>query len=427
MHVRLLLPWLLAPLLPAQVALADLGKLARDRAERARPAQEAALQPFWADLVFDYRQSAAFLEPRIQQAAALGDSVIPLLLEKLQPAENTEAARHLASNCRRVLALMDPSSFVDALIEYTQGKSETAREEAIRLLGHAQTPAAVQTLVGLLDRSQGEQRRLVLRSLRQQAAPAAAPRVVGLLASSDRQVREEVLNYLIAAKPAQVADTVIQALPTETDQRLWPLYIEYFAAAVKAHDGAARALLTLLGEKLEWQETRRLLESLATVAPRDHEPTMKALQAMVDNNEPNALAVQAATTLRAIGDNRTAGKLRRALDELLKRRKKDASLHELRANLLYATEDFGDAFADYEKMLEFTEGLSMSRRAHVGMIRCQVHRKRWVDATKQMKASGMTVAEIEALAYGDPWMEEALAQERIRSFLQALAKEQTPK
>ncbi|MBM4061826.1 MAG: hypothetical protein FJ265_12135 [Planctomycetes bacterium] len=429
MLARLLLPALLGSLLPAQVALGDLPKLARERAERARPAQEKALEPFWADLALDYRNNHQHLDARIAQVAALGDSVVPLLLEKLQPTSGGEQARHLAGNCRRVLERLDPGSFVEALVELVNGRSETAREEAIRLLGHANSPQAVQLLTDLLERSAGDERRLVLRSLRQQKAPAAAALAAGMLGSGDRQLREEVLNYLIAARPAHVADTVVQALQAEKDKRLLASYVEYFAVAVRAHDGAARALLQLIGEPLDWRDTLRLLQALGTVAPKDHEPTCRRLHELLEAGEASALAVQAAVTLRNLGDKQGVVKLKRTLDDLLRKpqRKKEAALYEQRANLAYAIEDYAEAVADYEKILENSEGLAMTRRAYEGLIRCEVHRRRWQNVVKHMKNSTMTVAEIEAMAYDDPLMQEALAQERVRSFLQALAKELAPK
>lgn len=429
MSVRHLLPLLVASLLPAQVHLGDLPKLARERAERARPAQEKALEPYWADLSLDYRNNQQFLDQRIPLVAALGDSVVPLLLEKLHPGQGGETARHLAGNCRRVLEQLDPGSFVDALVELANGKSETAREEAIRLLGHANTPQSVQVLVDLFERTTGEERRLVLRSLRLLKAPAAAGKVVSLLGSNDRQVREDALHYLIAARPATVADTVVQALAIEKDNRLLPLYVEYFAAAVREHDGAARAMLALLGERLDWQDTRRLVQVLGTVAPKEHEPTCRRLLEFLETGETSAIAVQAAVTLRYLGERQGVTKLKRTLDEQLRKpqRKREAALYEQRANLAFATEEFADAIADFEKILEFGEGAALLRRAHIGMIRCEAHRRKWQNLVRLMKNSAMTVAELEALGQDDPAMQEALGHEKVRAFLQQLAKEQAPK
>ena len=414
-------------ILSAQTPLADLAKLARQRAERARPTQQKAMEPYWADLVLDYRNNMQFLDGKIAEVAALGESIVPLLLEKLQPAQGGEKDRNLAGNCRRVLEKLDPASFVDALAELANGTNETARGEAIRLLGHAATPTATNLLVELVDRNTGEDRRLVLRSLKQQKAASAAPKLVGMLGSSDRQVREDVLGYLIAAHPSQVADTVAQALAGERDNKLLPLYVDYFEAAVRGHDAAARALLPLLDrERLSWEDTKRLVSALATVAPQNHEPTTKRLHELIDSGETSSLGVQAALSLRALGDARGVPKLKRALDDQLRKpqRKKDATLYEQRGNLLLGTEEYAEALADFEKMLENSsnEG-AMSRRAYTGMMRCEARRKRIANLTKLMKASAMSIAEIEAIGAEDPVFQETLQQDKVRTFLQNLAKE----
>jgi hypothetical protein len=64
-------------------------------------------------------------------------------------------------------------------------------------------------------------RALALRIVTELGAPFRADLPVAEL--SDRQVREDVLGYLIAAHPSQVADTVVQALAGERDNKLLPL------------------------------------------------------------------------------------------------------------------------------------------------------------------------------------------------------------
>ncbi|MBX3461680.1 MAG: hypothetical protein KF830_00780 [Planctomycetes bacterium] len=416
----------LAPALGAQVALADLPRLARERAERSRPAQVQALAPFLADLALDYRENQQFLDQRIAATAAIGDGLVPLLLEKLQPAGSDAAARNLAANCRRVLERLDPASFVEALGEMTRGSNRIARPEAIRLLGHAATPQAVQLLADLLDRTQGEELRLAVRSLRQLRAPAPAAKVVVALGSADRQTREEVLGYLVVTHPKQVADAVIQALAAERDPKLLPAYVDYFAGAVQEHDAAARALLPLLDrEKLDWQDTMRLVQGLATIAPRDHEPTIRRLHEIVDSGDTSSLAVQAAVTLRALGDRQGITKLQRSLNEQLRKpqRRRDPGLYEQRASLAFAIEDYGDAVGDYEKVIEFSEGPAMTRRAQVGILRSEARRKKTANVLKVMRNSGMTPAELEAIGNDDPVFREVLQQDKVRALLQQMAKE----
>jgi tetratricopeptide (TPR) repeat protein len=232
---------------------------------------------------------------------------------------------------------------------------------------------------------------------------------------------------LVAAKPPQVVDTVLQALSTERDNKLLPSYVEYLAAAVAGHDGAARALLPLLDrERLEWQDTKRLVQALASVAPANHEPTCQRLHVMIDAGETNSIGVQAALTLRALGDGKGVDKLRRTLNEQLRKpqRKKEPGLYEQRGNLLLAIEDYADAYADFEKMLEYANDESaMGRRAHGGMMRVEARRKKVAALLKLIKASNMTAEEIEAIGNDDPVFAETLQQDKVRAALQALGKD----
>jgi hypothetical protein len=426
----LLLLAALSPQALAQVPLAEVAKIARARAEHTRPAQQKALEPYWADLQLDYRINDKVLDAKIAEVAALGDAVVPLLLEKLAPAQSSDPARNLASNCRRVLERLDPAGFLDALVELANGNNDVGRGEAIRLLGHAQVPQATAVLVDLLDRTNGDDKRLVVRSLRQQKAASAAPKIVPMLASSDVKMREEALNYLIAARPAQVADTVIQAMAAEKEPKLLPSYVDYFAAAVKSNDAAARALLPLLDkDRLEWQDRRRLVQALATIAPNDHDPTIRRLCEVIDTGETSSLELQAALTIKALGDKQGVTKFKRSLEDQLKKpkRREEAALYELLANLQFAMDDYGEAFNNYEKALQFQDGFAMARKAYIGEMRCEARRKKFQSLTKLMKLSGLTVAEIEQIGHDDPVFADTLQKDVVRNFLVNLAKEQAPK
>jgi len=412
----------------AQVSLRDLPEVARARAERLRPKQVAALEPFWADLSLEYRNNQTFLDRRIGDAANLGDSVVPLLLEKLQPAQNTETARNLASNCRRVLQRLDPGSFVDALAELTRGSHGIARSEAIQLLGYAEVPQAVAVLTDLLETAKTEDRYRVLRSLRLLKAREAAPKVVPLLGASDRRLREDVLAYLVAAKADQVSATVVEALSAENDDRLLPSYIDYFAACVQHDEGATTALLPLLKrDRIDWRDTLSLVQALATVAPKRHEPTMRQLHEMIDSNDTNSIAVYAAVSLRELGDKNGVTRLKRTLDDKLRRRKREANLYEQRATLLFEIGEFGDATDDFEKILEYADGAAMTRRAYQGLLKSEARRRKIQNIVKHMKASGMTPEDFERLARDDEPFREAMKHDRVQSFLKQLRKSRAPK
>ena len=412
----------------AQISLRDLPDLARQRADRLRPLQAAALQPFWADLSLDYRTNSAILDTSIKKAAKLGDSVVPLLLEKLKPVQGGELSRNLASNCRRVLQQLDPASFVDALAEMARGKNYVAKSESIILLGYADVPQAATVLNDLLSSAAKEQRLPIIRSLRRLRSPKAAPQIVELLGSSDTKLREEVLAYLIAAKASGVVKTVIQALQSEGNNRLLPSYIEYFAICASRNAAAAEALLPLLDrERIDWQDTRRLVKVLATIAPQNHELTIRKLHELIDGNDTSSLAVQAAVTLRDLGDKKGVRDLNRTLDDKIRRRKREAALYEQRASLLFAVDDFTAALSDYDKILDYSEGAAMTRRAYVGLLKCESRRSKIQSIVKHMKSSGMSPEEFQDLAEQDEPFRKSMEHIRVRSFLKQLTKDRAPK
>lgn len=417
-----------ATALTAQVSLKDLPEIARQRAERLRPLQVAALQPFWADFSLDYDSNQAVLDDSIAKASQLGDSMVPLLLEKLQPAQGGSVSRNLAGNCRRVLQRMDPGSFVDAISEMARGKHPIGRSEAIALLGYTNAPHSATVLSELLDQADEADRTLIIRSLRRLGAPGAAPKVVALLGSQDRRLREDVLRYLIAARANAVAATVVEALSTETEDRVLPYYIDYFRSCVTEDLAATKALLPLLQrDRIDWQDTKNLVRALATVAPRGHEATIRALAALIESSEASSLAVQAAVTMRALGQKQGIVKLKRQLDEKIRKRKRAAGLYEQRASLLFAIGDFPQAHSDYQKILDYSEGAAMTRRAYEGLIRCEARRKKIQSMVRQMKSSGMTPEDFESLAAIDPPFARVMTHDRVKSFLRQLIKDRRPK
>lgn len=414
--------------LTAQVKLRELPEVARGRAERLRPKQIAALEPFWADLSLDYEDNQKFLDERIAAAADLGDSVVPMLLEKLTPMQNSDAAVDLAGNCRRVLERLDPASFVDALAELARGNHGTAKSEAIILLGFADDPQSVAVLSDLLGDAKGWHRFHIVRSLRRLRAPGPAPKVVPYLGTDDRGLRKEVLAYLLQAEASAVAPTVIEALSAEGDDRLLGSYIEYFAACVRQDAAATEALLPLLDrERIDWQDTLKLIQALADVSPRRFEPTVRKLYELIDGNDTSSLAVSAAVSLKALGDKNGVSKLKRSLDEKIRRRKREASLYEQRARLLYATGAFDDAADDYEKIIDYAEGAAMTRRAYQGLLKSEARRRKIQNVVKHMRSSGMSPEEFASLAAEDEPFREAMAHDRVQAFLKQLRKSRAPK
>lgn len=413
----------------AQVSLKDIPELARQRAERLRPRQIAALEPFWADLALDYLDNQSVLDDSIKKASQLGDSVVPLLLEKLRPAQGGSVSRNLADNCRRVLRYMDPASFADALAEMARSDHTIGRSQAIMLLGYANVPQSATVLAELLDKVDDSDRTLIIGSLRRLGAPEAAPKIVGLLGSTSRRFRQDILSYLIAARASSVVETVVQALSTEAEDRVLPFYIEYFGTCITNHAGATTVLLPLLNrERIDWQDTKNLIMALATVAPKGHDATIRKLAELIESSDASSLAVQAAVTMRALGDKQGIVRLRRKLDDKIRKRKREAGLYEQRASLLFAIDDFNHAYNDFQKILDYSEGAAMTRRAYEGLLKCEARRPNKVQSMiKHMKASGMTPEEFQSLAATDAPFHKAMAHDRTKSFIRQLIKDRRPK
>lgn len=428
--VRRLVPSALLALLPhsltAQVSLSELPALARARAERLRPAQEKALEPFWQDLVLDYRDNAQFLDQRIAQVAAVGDSAVPLLLEKLQPVASNDKSRSLAANCRRVLEKLDPASFLDALVELARSSNEISRVEAIQLLGRSGSPRAVPVLVALFDQASAGETLLLIQALTRLKDPTPADRLARMLGSTDRTLKAAVLDYLVAAAPSATLPLALQAMPSEKDRGLLAKYVAYLGLVAKEREDATTALLPFLDrEKLDFRDLVDLVERMATIAPKDHAPTLKKLAEWIDAGETGSLALASAVTMRSLGDKSGMKRLLGNINDQLKKpqRRNDPQLYEDRGNLHAANEDWKDAAEDYEQVLQLSQSALLQRRVRGLLIRCEARRARWDRVLKLLRDSGMTAAEVDALAQEDPAVQEGLQRPSIRSWYQQLQRE----
>jgi tetratricopeptide (TPR) repeat protein len=410
-----------ATALAAQVSLHDLPALARARAERLRPDQEKKLEPFWTDLALDYyKDNSQFLDGRIAQVAALGDSVVPLLLEKLQPVANNTQSRNLAANCRRVLERLDPAGFLDALVELAASGNDIARIEAIQLLGRSGSARAVPVLARMLAEGRANETQYLLLAMVQLHDPSVAEQMAPMLGSADRSIRSGVLDYLTAAKAVTALPMALQGIAQENDKGLLPKYVEYLGAVAHEHDQAARALLPLLDrERLDWRDTKRLVQVLATVAPRGHDPTVRRLQELLDTGDTGALGLEAALTLRALGDRSGLKKLQSTINDGLKRRRQEPQLYEDRANAYLATGEWKDAADDYEKVLELSNSPTLQRKVRLLLVKCEAHRNRSDRLLKILKDGNLGPDDVASLAQDDPVVQDALQRPSVRAWLQA--------
>jgi len=120
-------------------------------------------------------------------------------------------------------------------------------------------------------------------------------------------------------------------------------------------------------------------------------------------------------------------RLKRTLDDKLRRRKREATLYEQRARLLFAIDEFADAADDYEKIIDYAEGAAMTRRAYTGLLKSEARRRKIQNVVKHMRGSGMSPEEFDRLAAQDEPFREAMQHDRVQTFLRQLRRSRAPK
>jgi len=406
---------------PAQgVSLEDLPDLARARSERQRPAQEAALEPFWADLRLDYGANRKYLDEQLPKVVALGDSVVPLLLEKLRPADDSGESRELAANCARVLRSMEPASFLDALLANLDGASKTARVHSIWLLGFTRSQRAARALREGFGSFDSTARREAAAALGALGDRAASTQVVTLLQSADRKDRRAALDYLVAVAPAEVIPQALAVMKVEQDPSLLPLFVEYLGKCGQRDAATAEALLPLLdGDRLDQRDTLELVRILGKVAPEGHTATLARLGEILAG-QTGQRGRTAALAMLALGDKKGVNTLKDEIDEAIRKRSRESDLWMQRAELYFSLENWRAALTDFERAQRLG-GRRTKRLALLRMASCEAHLDRWPRVLKHLRDSNANAQEIREAAAADPALKEALEKESIRRWFNGLS------
>ena len=403
------------------MTLTALLALAKSRAERQRPAQAEKLKPFLADLALNYPDNKAFLDGRVAEVAQLGDGIVPLLLELLAPADDSQEKRQLAANSARVLQLLEPSGFTDALLELLGGRSHVARLHAISLLGWTRSRNAAQKLTALLPDLQGEALLRALDALRRLRAADATGAVSRYLASPDKAVREATLEFLIEVRAAGALEPVLMALAGEKHAPLLPRYVEYLASTAPANAAAADALVPLLaGDKLDKVQVTGVVTALATIAPAEHAPTLGALRQMLQQDETGALGRAAALTMRDLGDKKGLSILFDNLNAKVQKRKKESQVYEQRGDAFFAIGKWAEAARDYEEAIANARSKTLESFLHLKVAKTEARRARWSNVLAALKAAEPTWEILMREAERDEGLRKALEEKSIRKFADAL-------
>lgn len=410
----------------AGVRLSDLPALARARNERLRPKMETALAPYVNDLAMDYgvASNRAYIDRRIAEVALLGDSLVPLLLEKLRPDDPSPEALNTAANTARILALLGPASFVTPLMQMVSGDNSVARSHAIPLLaksGHVEAGRFLEHVLGTLPRSSVAPAVHALRTLER---GSAATKVADLVSAPELQIRAAALEFLTKFGSDQHKPKVIAALRSEAQESLLPSYLDFLQQHAAGDAEAATALLGMLEPgKLFLPRQYEVVRALATIAPKGHDATLTRLRALIAGGELQHLGRACATTMAALGDNGGRKELFEGLDKEVKKNPKVPSVLANRAEASFAFEKWNDAMRDFKDALRSARSLTMQREFYLWLARCHVRLKEHRRAAQVLKEGFLSKPEIEAAAHDDPVFKQALSEQAdLKALLKDLGK-----
>lgn len=404
---------LLAPAPAAQdgIGLRDLPALAKVRADRQRPGRLAALEPYLADLRTDHRRNGEVLEPLVTKIVALGDSVQPMLVELLTPADDDSRARFLAENCARILARMEPAKHVQTWTELAEGSHELGQRLGLMLLGESKDPSVATTLARLFPLLGTNERRMVaIRAAENVGTDRLAPLVAPLIQSADAEARQHALAHLSKVGYAQAVPLALEALRNERENRLLGDYLDFFSATVKGDEAIADALLPLVQDsiRLDADDLVRLVHALATIAPEKHRGTTRALLDLLETQPASALATEAAMTLWTLGEKRGKKILLDNFEQRLRRDRQDPNILAERGAAHLAFGMDVEAIKDYTAAAQYSTVTSRRQHYYLQIARAEAHRKRVPAMKRALKETAYSTQKILSEAAGDPIFLEQL-------------------
>ena len=401
--------------------LEGLVTIAKARAERQRPVQQKALEPFLNDLSLEYKLNQELLDRRIPEAAALGDGIVPLLLEHMTPKEDSQAARYLAANSARVLKLIDPAGFVEALVEIAGGKSETGRLWSLWLLGATRSTAAAQAITQLLPNLKGRDLVQAIESLGALAYAPAAPQLAAFVLHPDKRLREAAIGYLTAVRQPDAVAEVVKALPVENDPDLVALHIGYLELTARENAAAATAILPLLSaDRFDREQLTAICRALATIAPKNHPATLKALKTIVERQEIGALGRAAALTMRELGDKSGVKTLLENLQRHVNDRRRDSVAYEMRGEAYLMIGKYDEAVHDLKEAIRFTNSSSYASTLWLQIARCEARRERWPAVKTAFVESRANLETLTREIARQPELQRAMESETVRRYVESL-------
>ena len=384
------------------------------------------LEPYLEALSANYETASATIEEKILEVAKIGASIIPLLLEKLEPRRESPRSRNLAANCALALGKFEPASFVDSLIEIAQGENYTGIGLAITLLGRSGSERAGVALTQLLDTLDANQSRKAVRALTRLEHKGAVLKIAKGLPYPPRD-DEVAVRYLRSIGANEVVPHVLRAL--KEVKRIPDLmrYIQLLGACAHNDAETAHALLPYFDhEKLDDVYWSEIAQILAVVAPKGDKPTIERLKEIVKKKEPGTLELRAALTLRILGDKVGPEILRKSLRRLTSSSKTGKDYLNW-SNLAEFYLEFGDyrkAVASYRSAIDRAHNPSIRSQLYIDMARAQARRTppRPRDVRDALRDSLANLEGLMEAARIDPILAKAMQDPIVKKFIDSFPK-----
>lgn len=434
MRVRLLTPtlaWLGMALCctalpaPAQgVNLDQLIDLAKTRAATQRPQLEQKLAPYREVLETSYKDNWVLLDEKILEIVKLGDSIVPILLENLEPRTASPANLNLAANSSRALSQMGPASFLQSLIDIVEGESYSGVMHAIPLLAKTESPRAGAVLTQLLDRKKGVHRTAIIDALARLEYRGAAMTIARLMPLPRREDDFRATRYLGKVATPAVVPEIFRVLGEVKRGSQIMRYIRILRTCARHDPVAAERLLSFFdNQKLDRTELASLATTLAVVAPPDHKPTITRLKTILTSGDTGRLELQTAIALRALGDKDGPTLLRKNLLKRCRGRNKRNYLNH--ANLGEYYLEFGEyklAVDAYKAGITVATGNAIRAMMYLQIARAQAKREKWRFVKDALRDSKLPFDRIQAAAGEYPELAEAILHEPVKKFMDAFGK-----
>ena len=406
----------------AGVTLTELTEIAKARASADRSVVGEMLEPFLESFAKNRAVHAVEIDRSIAEVHKLGDSVIPLLLDRLEPQKDDKAAQNIATNSQIALNGMELANFADTLIEIVEGDNQTGVRLAIPLLGRTDDPRAGAFLAARLDLFDPAQHANAIRALTQLEHRGAILKIVKGMPYAETATDALAANYLREIGSDQVVPEILRVLTEVTTAARIMRYCEVLAACSRQNVDSARALVAALNRRyLEVSQQQQIVTFLATVAPRGDRSSIARLRVVVEENRTPSLALQAALTLGDLGDKMGPDLLKKELTRELNRKRTEYLNWSKLGDYYFAFGDFKSAAKNYAGATQRAQAKLVRERLYLDVARSEARRpNRQKEVRTALRLSEASLDRLLRAASEDPELAKAYEHSTVKRFLNTL-------